>query len=111
MRVPRPAVLGLALVAVLVACVACGNLGPYVWASQLGPEEVGNTDYMIVTGDVLSVRVYGQEAMSTRAKVRSDGKISVPFLGDVTVLGKPPAVVAKEMEAGLKSFINSPNVT
>jgi polysaccharide export outer membrane protein len=49
--------------------------------------------------------------MSTKAKVRSDGKISVPFLGDVEVRGKPPAVVAKEMEAGLKNFINSPNVT
>jgi polysaccharide biosynthesis/export protein len=90
---------------------ACGSSGPYIWASQLGPEEVGSSDYVIAAGDVLSVRVFGQEAMSTRAKVRSDGKISMPFIGDVVVFGKPPAVVAREMEVGLKSFINSPNVT
>lgn len=82
-----------------------------MWASQLKSDEVGTFEYVIVTGDVVSVRVFNQEAMSTRAKVRSDGKISMPFLGDVAVVGKPPATVAREMEAGLKNFINSPNVT
>lgn len=82
-----------------------------MWASQLRPDEVGAGDYAIVAGDVVSVRVFGQDAMSNRAKVRSDGKISMPFLGDVLVVGKTPAAVAREMEAGLKNFINSPNVT
>lgn len=83
-----------------------------MWAGQLKPDEVGTADYVIVPGDVLSVRVFNQEAMSIpRAKVRSDGKISVPFLGDVSVLGKPPSVVAREIEAGLKNYINAPNVT
>jgi polysaccharide biosynthesis/export protein len=110
--VPSTRVSWLAVVALLASTsVACGDVGPFVWANQLRPEEVGTADYVIVTGDVVSVRVFGQEAMSTRAKVRSDGKISMPFLGDVAVVGKPPAVVAREMEAGLKSFINSPNVT
>jgi polysaccharide export outer membrane protein len=94
-----------------VVAAACGSTGPFVWASQLRPEEVGAADYVIVAGDVVSVRVFGQDAMSTHAKVRSDGKISMPFLGDVVVLGKPPAAVAREMEVGLKNFINSPNVT
>ena len=95
--------------AVLLA--ACGSSGSFVWASQLRPDEVGAGDYAIVAGDVVSVRVFGQDAMSTRAKVRSDGKISMPFLGDVLVLGKTPSAAAREMEAGLKNFINSPNVT
>jgi polysaccharide export outer membrane protein len=98
-------------VAAALAALGCGSTGPYVWASQLRPDEVASADYVIVTGDVVSVRVFGQDGMSTKAKVRTDGKISLPFLGDVSVVGKPPAVVAKEMESGLKSFINSPNVT
>jgi polysaccharide export outer membrane protein len=89
----------------------CGTTGPFVWASQLQPEEVGSTDYTIAVGDVVSVRVFGQDAMSTHAKVRSDGKISMPFLGDVVVAGKAPGALAREMETGLKNFINSPNVT
>ncbi len=95
----------------VAASAACGSSGPYVWARDLKPEEVGSTDYIVVIGDVLSVRVFSQDAMSTKAKVRSDGKISVPLLGDVTVVGKAPALIAKEMEGGLKSFINAPNVT
>jgi hypothetical protein len=95
----------------LVAALGCGTTGPYVWASELKPEEVGSKDYSIVVGDLLSVKVFNQEPMSTHAKVRSDGKIAMPFLGDVSVLGKSPAVVAREIEAGLKSFINAPNVT
>jgi polysaccharide export outer membrane protein len=99
------------LVVVAIVSTGCGSTGPFVWANQLGADEVGSADYMISAGDVVSIRVFGQEAMSTHAKVRSDGKISMPFLGDVLVVGKPPAVVAREMEAALKSFINAPNVT
>jgi polysaccharide export outer membrane protein len=88
-----------------------GSAGTYVWSTQLPPDERGPNEYVIAAGDVLSVRVYGQEGMSTHAKVRSDGKISVPFIGDVGVLGKQPGVVAKEMEGSLKSFITTPNVT
>jgi polysaccharide export outer membrane protein len=95
----------------LVAALGCGSTGPYVWARDLKPDEVGTADYVIVVGDVLSVKVFNQDAMSTHAKVRSDGKVSMPFLGDVLVLGKTPAALAREMEAGLKNFINSPNVT
>jgi polysaccharide biosynthesis/export protein len=99
------------LVVVAIVSTGCGSTGPFVWANQLGADEVGSADYLISAGDVVSIRVFGQEAMSTHAKVRSDGKISMPFLGDVLVVGKPPAAVAREMEAGLKSFINAPNVT
>jgi polysaccharide export outer membrane protein len=103
---------GLAWLAVsAVVWAGCGSSGPFVWASQLPQDEIGSIDYVIAAGDVVSVRVFGQEAMSAHAKVRSDGKISMPFLGDVVILGKPPAMVAREIEAGLKNFINSPNVT
>jgi polysaccharide export outer membrane protein len=98
--------------AILLAGSGCGaSGGTFVWASQLPPDEIASSEYVIGTGDVLSVKVYGQEGMSTHAKVRSDGKISAPFLGDVEVAGKRPAAVAKEMEAGLKNYITTPNVT
>jgi polysaccharide export outer membrane protein len=52
-----------------------------------------------------------QEAISTKERVRSDGKVSIPFVGDVVARGKTPAVVAKEVEMALRSFINAPSVT
>jgi polysaccharide export outer membrane protein len=85
--------------------------GPYVWVSDLPPEGAFGSDYLVETGDTLSVRVFNQDTMSTRTRVRSDGKISVPFLGDVAVRGKTPSAVARDLEARFKSYVVTPAVT
>src|SRR5262249_34547353 len=41
----------------------------------------------------------------------SDGKIAVPFLGDVEVRGKTPAAASRELAAHLKEYVVSPVVT
>ena len=43
--------------------------------------------------------------------MRSDGKIAVPFLGDVDVQGKSPDVVSRELGVRFKEYVVSPNVT
>jgi polysaccharide export outer membrane protein len=96
---------------VLVCAFAIGCAStPYVWIADVPTEQVGQ-DYVIASGDVLSVRVFNQDPMSTRARVRSDGKIAVPFLGDVAVRGQTPATVSKALEVQLKAFVVSPVVT
>jgi polysaccharide biosynthesis/export protein len=70
-----------------------------------------SADYVISSGDVLQVRVFQQEAMSARVKVRADGKVSLPLVNDVMVAGKSPAVLAAELQTRLKDFINTPVVT
>ncbi len=100
----------------MVVCVAlgllagCGSSGHYVWVDDL-PEAQRGDVYRISTGDVLNVRVYNQESLSTHARVRSDGRIAVPFIGDVEVAGKTPAVVGREIEAKLKTYVVNPSVT
>ncbi len=69
------------------------------------------TDYVIAAGDVLQVRVFQQEAVSARVRVRADGKVSLPLVNDVLVAGKSPAVLAAELQVKLKDFINTPVVT
>lgn len=93
----------------IVPLAGCSS-GHYVWYSEL-PVHQGADEYVIAPGDLLSVRVFNQESMSTHARVRSDGKIAVPFLGDVEVRGKPPAHVAKELEERFKQYVVSPAVT
>ena len=70
-----------------------------------------DSGYLISSGDVLQVRVFQQEAMSARVKVRGDGKVSLPMLNDVLVAGKSPTVLATELQMKLKDFINTPVVT
>jgi polysaccharide export outer membrane protein len=67
--------------------------------------------YLINTGDIINIRVFEQDAISSRVKVRTDGKVALPFLGDTEVRGKRPVDVAHELEVRLKEFIVSPKVT
>jgi polysaccharide export outer membrane protein len=92
------------------SAIGCASAGPYVWARDLPPDGVRD-DYLINAGDMLGVRVFNQDAMSTHARVRSDGKIAVPMLGDVDVRGSSPAKVSKQLETRLKEYIVSPRVT
>jgi polysaccharide export outer membrane protein len=89
--------------------LGCSGGGRYVWVSQLPLDQTAD-GYVISAGDLLNVRVYNQENLSTHARVRSDGKIAMPLIGEVEVRGKPPAVVSRELEVKLKEFMVSPTV-
>jgi polysaccharide export outer membrane protein len=91
---------------------ACGSAGNYVWVRDLPTEQSpSETEYLVRDGDVLNVRVFNQEPMSTRARVRSDGRIAMPVLGDIEVRGKRPSSLKAELEARMKDIINAPSVT
>lgn len=94
----------------LTGLFGCGSSGKYVWVDDL-PAAQSTDIYRIAAGDELNVRVYNQQNLSTRSKVRSDGRIAVPLVGDVEVRGKTPAVVGREIEARLKQYVVSPAVT
>jgi polysaccharide biosynthesis/export protein len=97
----------------VLAAAGCGPSGSYVWVSEL-PREYAirpGGDYLIGDGDTVNVRVFNQEALSTRAKVRSDGRLAMPALGDVEVRGKRPSALKAELEARLKDYVNAPSVT
>jgi polysaccharide export outer membrane protein len=90
---------------------ACAHSGPAVWVqdyAKTDPPAAG--PYAIQDGDLIRVQVWNQDAMSTRARVRSDGQITMPFLKDVAVAGKTPATLATELEGLLKDYVNHPAV-
>jgi polysaccharide export outer membrane protein len=100
-----------AAVALLTFIAGCGHVAPFVWVESLNlPPAAETGEYLIVPGDLLSIQVWEQEKMSTRGRVREDGKISFPLLHDVTVAGKAPAVVASDLEAALKPYMLVPRV-
>jgi polysaccharide export outer membrane protein len=49
--------------------------------------------------------------MATTAKIRSDGRIGLPFVGEIVAVGKHPSDLARELAARLREFIVSPRVT
>lgn len=112
MSIQRESWLLFGLLAVLAGSPACKTTGDYVSVDDL-PQAPRSTDreYVIQPGDTISIRVWGQDGMSSRGKVRPDGRISVPFVNDIEAAGSTPVALAKVLQARLKDFIVNPVVT
>jgi len=68
-------------------------------------------DYVIGSGDVVHVNVWGEPSASvTGAVVRTDGKISVPLIHEIYILGMTPSDAEKAISEQLSRFINAPDV-
>jgi polysaccharide export outer membrane protein len=66
--------------------------------------------YTITSGDLLNVRVYNQDTISTRGRVGPDGRIAIPLVGELDAKGLSPAEFSRQIEARLKPFIVAPSV-
>lgn len=96
----------------LLLPAGCASSSPFIWVNDYKePPSPAQPGYVIQPGDLIQIRVFNQPDMSTRARVRDDGKISVPFLNDVVVAGQEPNALAKQLQSKLKEFINAPVVT
>ncbi|MGC4121437.1 MAG: polysaccharide biosynthesis/export family protein [Myxococcales bacterium] len=90
----------------------CASVGQFTWVDDLPAAKGAEAaSYLVAPGDLLNVRVWNQDAMSARVRVRADGQITVPFLNDVAAAGYAPTVLASQLQTRLKDFINNPVVT
>lgn len=103
LNIVRSALPGLLLLVTLGACSSGGH-GSFIWVDQYAPAKAPATGYVIGVGDVLNVEVFDQPKMSTRERVRPDGKMSLPLLGELTVVDKAPAALAQQIERTLKDL-------
>jgi polysaccharide biosynthesis/export protein len=89
----------------------CGSAGGSIAIEQYKePPAPAAAEYTIAVGDTLSIQVWDQPQMSGKMRVRTDGRVSVPFVSDVTAAGKTPTKLAADLEAGLKSVVLNPKV-
>jgi polysaccharide export outer membrane protein len=101
------------LSALALACCACANLGTYVWADDLPavPPSRNAGDYLLMPGDSVYVRVFSQDNLSGKTKVRPDGRITVPLVNDVDAAGRTTTDLARQLSTALKEYLNQPMVT
>ena len=96
----------------LLALSGCASTGEYVWIDQIPDPLVPlNSEYIITPADLLDIRVFGNDNVSGKVRVRSDGKISLPLLNDQVAAGLSPGTLAQLLAAGLKTFMVNPVVT
>lgn len=68
-------------------------------------------NYVIGNEDVLAINVWKESEISRSIPVRSDGRISLPLLGEVQATGKTPKQLEAEIANGLKAYVSEPEVT
>jgi polysaccharide biosynthesis/export protein len=71
----------------------------------------GNEHYLIGNEDVLTINVWKEPDVSRMIPVRSDGKISLPLIGEVQAAGKTPKELETDIAKGLRDYISEPEVT
>ena len=95
----------LLLMVVLVGCARTGK--------DSAPATVASPEYNYIIGplDTLQINVWRNPDLSTTVPVRPDGKVSVPLVEDLPVLGKNPTQLARDIEKAMSKFIRDPVVT
>jgi len=75
-------------------------------------EAKGHDDTFIIgAGDVLFVNVWKEQDITRSVPVRSDGKISLPLIGEVQAAGRTPLKLEQDIAEKLKNYVSEPVVT
>jgi polysaccharide export outer membrane protein len=69
------------------------------------------SSYMLRSGDVLQIVVWGRDDYSGSFKVDETGIVQYPVLGDIDTRSKTVAQIREEIRAGLAQIFNEPFVT
>src|SRR5271168_2881745 len=70
-----------------------------------------DSSYVIGANDVLAVNVWKEPDITRSVPVRSDGKISLPLVGELQASGQTPQQLEQEIAKRLQSYISEPEVT
>lgn len=93
---------------VMAACFLLFN----VQASQAQEQKPEESDlYKFGAGDVLEVLVFGEPEISKTVFVRSDGRISLPLVGEFLAAGMTPEALSTKISEKLLKVVAEPNVT
>jgi len=96
--------LSLLLVLMLVPLAGCATAPKSYDIDPTGP-------YLLGTGDVLRVTVYGDASLSTTYKIDDAGDISLPLVGPVEVGGLTTSEAARRVSSALaRGYMRNPNV-
>lgn len=70
-----------------------------------------DNSFVIGNDDVLAINVWKEPDISRSIPVRSDGRISLPLVGELQAAGRTPLKLEQEIASKLRSYIAEPEVT
>jgi polysaccharide biosynthesis/export protein len=95
------------------AVSASDNLGTTPAAPSNGSIDSSNSkeNYIIGSGDMLSVNVYNEPEVTGKVPVRPDGMITIPLIGEVQASGQTPDKLQATIAKKLADYVRQPSVT
>jgi polysaccharide biosynthesis/export protein len=109
--------LGGSLMAQAVASPADGAASNAILAFSAaqsdGSSRTAKSDDTFIIGDedVLAINVWNEQNLTKQVTVRTDGKISLPLIGDVQAQGRTPLQLELDLRDKLKNYVTDPQVT
>jgi polysaccharide export outer membrane protein len=100
-----------AILTMVMAMVGCASSSPFVWVDDLPPAALAPEAYRVQPQDTISVQVWNQQKLSGDVRVRPDGQVTLPLLGDVAVGNLTPTGAAQQIEHRLEGLVVDPKVT
>jgi polysaccharide export outer membrane protein len=67
--------------------------------------------FVIGNDDVLAINVWKEPDFSQKIQVRSDGKISLPLMGEIQATGRTPLQLEGDIATKLLNYMTKPQVT
>lgn len=110
-NVPRRLLLSFTLAVLLWAAPQVFAAGDSSAPPPRPAAEASAKDYVIGPGDLLGIEVWKDPTLTRTVVVLSDGKITIPLIGEVLVGGRTVREVTKEVEARLSAFVPEPVLT
>src|SRR6516162_8131246 len=101
-------VLALGTVLSAQATVEVASNGSVSTTAQKRPEATAVTptdSYVIGADDVLAINVWKQPDISRTLPVRSDGRISLPLIGEVQATGQTPSKLENTLKELLQPYL------
>lgn len=70
-----------------------------------------NGSFIIGNDDLLAISVWKEADLTRQIPVRSDGKISLPLIGEIQATGRTPSQLEQDIALKLRSYISDPQVS
>ena len=81
--------------------VACGPVA-YDYSKEPDPRK---DEFVLGVNDAMRINVWKNPELSGEARVRPDGTITMPLIGDIKAAGRSPSALKSEITKRLQSFV------
>ena len=86
----------------LLAATGCASNQAFDYSQEPDPRR---QEFVIGVADMVRINVWHMPDLSVDARVRPDGTVTMPLVGDLTAAGRTPSALRADIESKLKSYI------